>query len=84
MQKNKSMKKIIFVIGLASLMSIGCNSDKRRYELVACPYTRNNITFIGVREIDTYTGDVYMCLDMYKNQDSNWVYEGNPAKMKLK
>jgi hypothetical protein len=78
------MKKITFLIGLVSLLSIGCNSDKRRYELITCPYTINNTTYVGMRMIDTYTGDVWRCIDARKDQDSNWIYAGNPTKLNLK
>ena len=79
------MKKILFAMGLVALMSAGCgNTDQKRYELVTCPFTINNVTYIGMREIDTYTGDVWMYVDMHKDQDSNWTYTGRPAKLNLK
>jgi hypothetical protein len=78
------MKKISVIIGLVSLLSIGCNSDKRRYEIVSCPFTVNNNTYIGMRVLDTYTGDVWTYAGIRKDQDSNWIYAGNPVKLNLK
>jgi len=83
------MKKSLFIIvALTALLSFGCgskdDSDKRRYELVCSPYTMNNTTFIGMRVIDTYTGDVWGYTFPHKTVDSNWTYVGNPTKLNLK
>lgn len=76
------MKKTIFVIGLVALLSGGCASG--RYELTTCPFTVNGNTYVGMREIDTHTGDVWIYVEMHKDQDSNWTYSGNPTKKNLK
>lgn len=80
------MKKLTVVIGFMALLSAcgSSNTDKRRYELVTCPYTINNVTYVGMRMIDTYTGDVWRCVDAHRDADSNWIYAGNPDKLKLK
>jgi hypothetical protein len=83
------MKKTAFTIAaFIALLSMGCgskdNTDKRRYELVCSPYTMNNNTFVGMRVLDTYTGDVWGYTGPHHDQDSNWTYVGNPTKLNLK
>ena len=80
------MRKITFVIGLVALLSAGCghNADQKRYEVTTCPFTVNGTTYVSLRELDTFTGDVWLYVDMHKDQDSNWTYSGNPTKLHLK
>lgn len=80
------MKKLSFtIIALVALLSVSCTSDKRRYEIVCAPFTiNNNNTLIGMRVIDTYTGDVWLYTGIHRDQDSNWAYYGNPVKLNIK
>jgi hypothetical protein len=81
------MKKTAFtIVALVALLSGGCssNSDKRRYEIVTSSYSMNNNTFIGIRVLDTYNGDVWGYTYPHKDVDSNWTYLGNPTKLNLK
>ncbi len=81
------MKKISFIIiTLVALASFGCTSttDQKRYELVCCPFTQNNNTYVGMRVLDTYTGEVWLYTGLHRDQDSNWMYSGTPTKLKLK
>lgn len=68
------------MVALAGLLAVGCNSDKRRYELACSPFSINGNTYIGMRVLDTYTGDVWVYTGIYKSQDSNWTFAGNPAQ----
>lgn len=77
-------KSLLIIVALTGLLAVGCNSDKKRYELVCSPYTVNNTTFIGMRVMDTYSGDIWGYTYPHKDQDSNWTYLGNPTKLNLK